>query len=83
MLENTKRDDLRINGMVADVLNFVPSQNYDVVIMDRILHMFNDDSERTNVLRKVSTALNANGYVLIADIPKHKALIRDYFDNPQ
>ena len=45
--------------------------------------MFNDDSERTNVLRKVSTALNANGYVLIADIPKHKALIRDYFDNPQ
>lgn len=81
MLESAKEENLLVEGMVTDVLRFTPPQSYDVVIVDRILHMFSADSERTTVLTKVGAATNRGGHILIADVPKHKALIRDHFSN--
>jgi 2-polyprenyl-3-methyl-5-hydroxy-6-metoxy-1,4-benzoquinol methylase len=81
MLEDAEREGLEVRGVVADVLEYEPSGAYDVVILDRVLHMFKDDGARTALLEKASAATKPGGFVLIADTPKHQDLIRSFFEN--
>ena len=80
MLEDAERESLKILGLTADVVEYVPEGGYDVVLLDRVLHMFKHDHERIKILEKVSIATNSGGYILIADIPKHHAQIRSFFE---
>lgn len=83
MLNKAKKDNLKIVGEITDVLKFVPSQNYDVAIIDRLLHMFKSDIERKIVLKNISAAITKNGFVLISDVPKNKQFISDFFNSKQ
>jgi 2-polyprenyl-3-methyl-5-hydroxy-6-metoxy-1,4-benzoquinol methylase len=81
MLEEAEREALDVRGVVADVVEYEPSGDYDVVILDRVLHMLKDDSERTAVLEKASAVTKSGGVILIADTPKSQQLIRSFFED--
>jgi len=81
MLEGAEREALDVRGVVADVVEYEPPGDYDVVILDRVLHTLKDDSQRLTVLDKASAVTKSGGFVLIADTPKHQGLIRSFFDD--
>jgi 2-polyprenyl-3-methyl-5-hydroxy-6-metoxy-1,4-benzoquinol methylase len=83
MIENARLESLDVRGIVADLVTYHPSGEYDVVILDRVLHMFKSDSQRLAVLNRASEATRAGGFTLIADTPKHIPLIRAFFDDTQ
>jgi 2-polyprenyl-3-methyl-5-hydroxy-6-metoxy-1,4-benzoquinol methylase len=81
MLEDAEREDLDVRGVVADVVEYEPSGAYDVVILDRLLHLLKDDGARLAVLDKAGAAAKSGGFVLVADTPKHQVLIRSFFED--
>ena len=83
MVEDAQAEGLAVAGVVADIMEFEPESMFDVVLLDRVLHMLANDDARTAVLNKASNHLNAQGYILIADTPKQKALLEAYFANWQ
>jgi len=80
MIEQGKTEKLDVSGTVADVVEYEPTEDYDVVILDRILHMLKYDHQRVTVLEKASDATKTDGYILIADTPKNLQLIRKFFE---
>jgi len=80
MLEGAEREALDVCGVVADLVEYEPPGDYDVVILDRVLHTLKDDSQRLTVLDKASGVTKPGGFVLIADIPKTQGLIRSFFE---
>jgi len=80
MLEEAEQEGLEVVGVVADIVEYEPSGEYDVVILDRVLHMLNEGSERRAVLEKASAVTKPGGLILIADTPKHQAQIRSFFE---
>ena len=65
MLEEAEWEALDICDVVADVVEYEPSRDYDVVILDRVLHVLKDDSERTAVLEKASTVTKSGGFIRV------------------
>ncbi len=80
MLNDAGRDNLKIMGVVADISEFEPSGEYDVVLLDRVLHMLNNDFDRASVLEQVCLHTKVGGFVLIADTPKQRRFLRSFFD---
>lgn len=73
------QESMDVRGVVGDLRAFEPGSTYDVVILDRVLHMLRSDGERSGVLSIAVTATRPGGVVLVADGPKHRTLIRGYF----
>ena len=80
MLEEAKQEGLEVLGVEADIVEYEPSGEYDVVILDRVLHMLKEDSERQAVLEKAGAVTKSGGFILIADTPKHQGQIRSFFE---
>jgi SAM-dependent methyltransferase len=81
MLEEAQRDGLDVEGVVADIVAYEPPGVYDVVILDRVLHMLKDDRDRVAVLERASAVTRSGGFVLIADTPRHQPLVRSFFED--
>ena len=79
MLDQAKARGLKIEGIVGDIVGFRTRQRFDAVVIDRVLHQLPSDEDRLAVLRRSSSYVKKGGYVLIADTPKHKQLIADFF----
>ena len=79
MNERAAREAVAVRGIVADIVTWEPPGPFDLVIIDRVLHMLEDDDERWTVLDKAAAATRDDGFVLIADGPKHRDVIRGYF----
>jgi hypothetical protein len=43
MLEDAAEEGLDIGGIAADIVHFEPDRIFDVVILDRVLHMLKND----------------------------------------
>ncbi|MEM7114551.1 MAG: class I SAM-dependent methyltransferase [Chloroflexota bacterium] len=80
MVAAAKAEGLVIEGIVADIVTFVPQEDFDVVVLDRVLHMLGTDEEKTAVLATAANHLHPNGHILIADMPKNIPLLRHFFD---
>lgn len=74
-------EKLHVKGVMEDVCGYEPSRAYDIIILDRILHMLDSDEERQDVLDVVTEATKPGGFVLVADGPKHRAQIRGHFQS--
>ncbi len=61
-----KKEKLAIEGIVADITAFTPTGDFDVVLIDRTLHMLERGS-RLSVLATLLDHVNENGWMLIAD----------------
>jgi SAM-dependent methyltransferase len=81
MLEDAEREGLNVEGVVADIVAYEPPGVYDVVILDRVLHMLKDDRDRVAVLERASAVTRSGGFVLIADTPRHQPLVRSFFED--
>jgi 2-polyprenyl-3-methyl-5-hydroxy-6-metoxy-1,4-benzoquinol methylase len=79
MVDAAKRESLAVKGEVADISEYIPNENYDVVVLDRVLHMLDGDEQRLSVLDKSSVATLQGGYIVIADTPKQLKSMRVYF----
>lgn len=78
LLEDARSEGLMIDGIVADLSEYEPHEQYDVVVIDRTLHML-DATVRLEVLDRLCRATRDGGYVLIADqrsnLPGMKTLL--------
>ena len=79
MTARAKAEGLEATGEVADVETYETDRQYDVVILDRVLHMLASDESRIALLDKVRRWVRPGGHALVADTRSHRALIRDYF----
>ena len=69
------RENLIVNGIVADIIDFEADDVYDVVLIVRVLLILQSNKIRKSVLEKYSSAVCNDGYYLIADTPKNQILI--------
>jgi len=61
-----KEEDLPIEGIVADVSTFVPEGSFDILLIDRTLHML-DEAPRLAALARLIPCVVPDGWALIAD----------------
>ncbi|GAB5449478.1 class I SAM-dependent methyltransferase [Gymnodinialimonas sp.] len=61
-----KKEGLSIEGIVADIATFTPNGVFNVVLIDRTLHMLDGPSRRA-VLGKMLDHVAKGGWLLIAD----------------
>lgn len=57
---------IRVEGIVADIRGFKPANEFDVVLLDRTLHML-PEQDRLAVLERLLGHVATKGYILIAD----------------
>jgi len=60
------KEGLAIEGIVADLVTFRPDGMYDVVLVDRTLHMLSQADQRA-VLKVLLDHVEVEGWVLISD----------------
>lgn len=63
-------EGLSIKGVVADVADYTPEGRFDVILIDRTLHML-PRSTRLTVLATLLEHVVENGWLLIADEPSN------------
>mgnify|MGYP001628311605 CR=1 FL=1 len=62
-------------GVVSDIRTFEPGARFDVVILDRVLHMLPADA-RDPVLARAMEAVTPGGHLLVAEGPKGMIPVR-------
>lgn len=70
-----KAEGLDVKGVVADLTTYRPTRRFDVVILDRVLHMLPEKTRRA-VLRRAMAAVASGGSLLVAEGPKGMAPLR-------
>lgn len=65
-----KADGLNVRALCVDALHYIPDQQFDVLLFDRVLHML-AKHERDQLIRTLVDALNPDGHVVIADEPSN------------
>lgn len=60
------RETLAIEGIVADVADYVPEGMFDIILIDRTLHML-PKAPRLAVLQTLLDHVAAKGWIVIAD----------------
>ncbi|MCA9887264.1 MAG: class I SAM-dependent methyltransferase [Anaerolineae bacterium] len=78
LLADAKNENLAISGLVADLCNYSPDATFDVVVIDRTLHML-DAEPRLDVLRRILPAVKPDGYILIADEKSNLPAMHEVF----
>ena len=81
LLEDAEAENLNIEGIVADLSEYEPIRDFDIVIADRTLHMILDSDERLQVLARICNVVRTGGYVLIADERSNLPDMRAYFED--
>lgn len=72
------KENLDVEGVVADIATFVPEGEFDVVLIDRTLHML-PEKERLDVLERLIGSVRERGWVLIADERSNMQGFKDVF----
>ncbi len=66
LLEDASNECLNVEAFVSDLRSFEPAKRYDVIVIDRTLHMLGDP-ERAPALRRLLPCTEPHSSVLIAD----------------
>lgn len=75
MVETGKSEGLNLRGEVADITTFQSSETFDVLLIDRTLHML-DETPRHLCLQNLLHRLDAGGWLLLVDEPSNMAGLR-------
>lgn len=75
MMATAKEEDLSVEGIVASICTYTPQNSFDIVILDRVLHML-DEKDRLPTLEVALHAVSPGGHILIAEGPKGLAPLR-------
>ena len=68
-------EGLAVEGVVADIRTYEPDEPFDVVLLDRVLHMLAAD-DRGPMLNTAMGAVAPDGHLLVAEGPKGMAPVR-------
>ena len=71
-----KAEGLDVEGLVADICTYAPDRRFDVVILDRVLHML-AAQDRIPMLETAMGAVAPGGHLLVAEGPKGMAPVRE------
>ena len=66
LIAAAKKEDLAVEGVVADITEYEPDSMFDVILIDRTLHMLSEQ-RRLSVLERLLDHVDAAGWILIAD----------------
>lgn len=81
MLADAKQENLDVEGILADITDYKPDGTFDVILIDRTLHMLPEESERLRVLDTLTDHAKDEVHILIADekqnLPAMKALLEE------
>lgn len=80
MIERALEEKLAIVGIVEDVRDYRPSEVFDVIVLDRTLHMLPDESDRIAVVDYCASSLADGGHMLIADERSNMPAIIAFFE---
>jgi 2-polyprenyl-3-methyl-5-hydroxy-6-metoxy-1,4-benzoquinol methylase len=78
MTEAATAEGLDVRGMVADIVEIALAETFDVVVLDRVLHML-PLRVRVETLKQMLPYVAANGTILIADMPSNKPAVKEAF----
>ena len=79
MVDDAKNEGLKVEGIVNDIVDYIPEIQFDVIVIDRVLHMLPSDQQRNVILEKYAKVVNETGFILIAGTPQNKNLISGFF----
>jgi len=77
-----RAEGLDLNAEVADLVSYRPPRTFDVVVLDRVLHMIHAQ-ERMTVLSTAMDAVAPGGHLLVAEGPKGLAPVREAIETRQ
>lgn len=75
MVQVARAEGLDVTGQVADLAGYTPDGTYDVLLIDRTLHML-AAAPRHAVLARLLTHLRADGWLLLVDEKSNMAGLR-------
>lgn len=75
MVDAAKAERLAVEGVVEDICTYRPDRCFDVVILDRVLHML-PAAARVPVLERAMEAVAPGGHLLVAEGPKGMGPVR-------
>lgn len=75
MISDATRENLDIKGEVADIRAYRPDGLFDIIVVDRTLHML-QRPDRTGVLSDLVRHVSPNGHLLLADEPSNMSGFR-------
>ena len=78
LIETARQESLDIEGFATDIVTFVPKGAFDVILIDRTLHMLLE-IERLDVLERLIHYVPRGGWVLIADERSNMQGFKDVF----
>ncbi len=78
MLEEAEAEGLDVEGVVADVTQYAMEGSYDAILLDRVLHML-EEEKRVRLLKQALQHVTPDGFILIADMPSTKPPLRSVF----
>ena len=76
--EDANQEKLKIEGIVANLLEYVPDGLFDIIIFDRTLHMLNAKNQ-LSALNHYKNYVENDGYVLINDQRKNLPAMEKLF----
>ncbi len=82
ILDAARREGLAVEGVVCDLMDYVPSGRFDAVVLDRVVHMLRDDADKAALLARAAEATAAGGFALVADTPSNQPLVERQFGDP-
>lgn len=80
MLAQAKKQKLTIDGIISDIRHYPVEQNFDIIILDRVLHMLPTGDERLSVIERCAAQLAQDGHLLIADERSNITLFKNWFE---
>ncbi len=80
MREEAEGNGLPVSGQVADIRSYVPDTTYDVLLIDRTLHMLPDGVERIAIFTRLLAASKPGGWLLLLDEPSNMAGFSEALD---
>ncbi|MEZ4436572.1 MAG: class I SAM-dependent methyltransferase [bacterium] len=75
MLEAARAEGLAVQGVVDDICTWLPDRLFDIVVLDRVLHMLPAPA-RVPLLEKAMEAVTPGGHLLVAEGPRGMVPVR-------
>ena len=79
LISDANSEGLSITGMVANICEYEWCGEFDVIVIDRTLHML-ASADRINVLRRILNTTKPGTHILIADEPSNIPAFNTVFE---
>lgn len=70
-----RTEGLNVTGVVADITDYTPQGTFDVIVIDRTLHIL-DGASRLAVFARLLDHVAAGGWCLVVDEPRNIAALK-------